>query len=116
VEPRPRRQPRGKAPGLEERNRGELIDFAQLFHGAFFSGQGFFFLFNGGLFIMFPLADFGEDAGFFRRFFEAFESAFDGFAVFDTNGCQLTSPPSVGPGRCFLPKLCGKSKKREGVS
>ena len=35
---------------------------------------------------MFPLADFGEDAGFFRCFFEALESAFNGFAVFDTDG------------------------------
>jgi len=63
-------------------------------HGALFRGDCLFLSFNAGFFVMFALAQFGEDAGLFTQFFKTTNGAFDGLVFSNSNsGHKMKSPP-----------------------
>ena len=63
-------------------------------HGALFRGDCLFLPFYAGFFVMFALAQLGQNAGLFTQFFKTTNGAFDGFVFPNSNsGHKVKSPP-----------------------
>jgi hypothetical protein len=61
--------------------------------GSLFGRQRLFFPFDAWLFVMFPLAQLRQDAGFLTRFFETSDSALDRLVISDFDSSHGSSSP-----------------------